>query len=54
MNFKETSLQDGVVKNLAQIAHQMKIVASLEKSMDKLFTTWPTVKFGIYNIIRVL
>ncbi|XP_076685735.1 cyclin-dependent kinase 2-interacting protein-like [Andrena cerasifolii] len=45
---------DGIVKHLAQVAHQMKVVASLEKRTDKLFATWPTVKFGqvaelIYN-----
>ncbi|XP_053978856.1 cyclin-dependent kinase 2-interacting protein-like [Hylaeus anthracinus] len=43
-----------VVKNLAEIMHQIKITISLEKNTDKLFTTWPTAKFGevaesIYN-----
>ncbi|XP_076247228.1 cyclin-dependent kinase 2-interacting protein-like [Calliopsis andreniformis] len=37
---------DNVVRNLAQIAHQMKVTTSLEKTTDKLFTTWPGVKFG--------
>ncbi|KZC05182.1 PREDICTED: cyclin-dependent kinase 2-interacting protein-like [Dufourea novaeangliae] len=47
--------QDAIVKNLAQIAHQIKIVTSLEKNVNKLFTTWPAVKYGqiaelIYNV----
>ncbi|XP_071858392.1 cyclin-dependent kinase 2-interacting protein-like [Bombus fervidus] len=46
---------DDIVKNFAQIKQQMKITASLETSKDKLFTTWPTSKFGqvaesIFNI----
>ncbi|XP_076640259.1 cyclin-dependent kinase 2-interacting protein-like [Colletes latitarsis] len=43
-----------IVENLAKIAHHMKITVSLEKNMDKLFTTWPVATFGqvaelIYN-----
>ncbi|XP_078039262.1 cyclin-dependent kinase 2-interacting protein-like [Augochlora pura] len=36
---------DAVVKNLAQITHQLKLTTSLNKDMDKLFTTWPVTKF---------
>ncbi|XP_033350188.1 cyclin-dependent kinase 2-interacting protein-like [Bombus vosnesenskii] len=37
---------DDIVKNFAQIEQQMKLTASLETSKDKLFTTWPSSKFG--------
>ncbi|XP_076182405.1 cyclin-dependent kinase 2-interacting protein-like isoform X2 [Ptiloglossa arizonensis] len=42
----ENVCDESVVKNLAQITHKIKIIISLEKNMDKLFTTWSTVKFG--------
>ncbi|CAK9816537.1 Cyclin-dependent kinase 2-interacting protein [Anthophora plagiata] len=37
---------DNIVKNFAEIVHQIKITVSLEKNTEKLFTTWPSVKFG--------
>lgn len=36
---------DDIVKGLGEIAHQMKITASLETRTEKLFITWPNVKF---------
>ncbi|KOC65479.1 Cyclin-dependent kinase 2-interacting protein, partial [Habropoda laboriosa] len=45
---------DDIVKNFAEITHQIKITSFLRKNTDKLFTTWSNVKFGetaesIYN-----
>ncbi|XP_018050783.1 PREDICTED: cyclin-dependent kinase 2-interacting protein-like [Atta colombica] len=37
---------DGIVKNLDHIKNQLKTVSTLEKTIDKLFTTWPTTRFG--------
>ncbi|XP_003706698.2 cyclin-dependent kinase 2-interacting protein [Megachile rotundata] len=36
---------DDIVKSLGEIAHQIKITASLETRVEKLFITWPNVKF---------
>lgn len=35
-----------IVENLAQITQRIKITASLETNMHKLFITWPNLKFG--------
>ncbi|CAL7943540.1 unnamed protein product [Xylocopa violacea] len=37
---------DNIVQDLGQITHQMKVISSLENKTDKLFTTWPTLKFA--------
>ncbi|XP_032672287.1 cyclin-dependent kinase 2-interacting protein [Odontomachus brunneus] len=37
---------DDKVRNLDRIKHQLKAVATLQKTSDKLFITWPTNKFG--------
>ncbi|EFN88078.1 Cyclin-dependent kinase 2-interacting protein, partial [Harpegnathos saltator] len=33
-------------KVLYQIKHQLKTLPALQKTLDKLFITWPTTKFG--------
>ncbi|XP_034190161.1 cyclin-dependent kinase 2-interacting protein-like isoform X1 [Osmia lignaria lignaria] len=45
---------DNTVKSLGDIAYQIKVTASLETHKDKLFVTWPNIKFEqvaelIYN-----
>ncbi|XP_011154427.1 cyclin-dependent kinase 2-interacting protein [Harpegnathos saltator] len=37
---------DSKVRNLDQIKHQLKTLPALQKTLDKLFITWPTTKFG--------
>ncbi|XP_011167577.1 cyclin-dependent kinase 2-interacting protein isoform X2 [Solenopsis invicta] len=37
---------DGIVRNFDQIKHQLIAISILQKTTDKLFVTWPTIKFG--------
>lgn len=42
------------MKNLGDIAYQMKVTASLETHKDKLFITWPNIKFGTYDHVPLI
>ncbi|XP_011639546.1 cyclin-dependent kinase 2-interacting protein-like [Pogonomyrmex barbatus] len=37
---------DNIVKNLEQIKYKLINISALQKTDDKLFISWPTIKFG--------